>query len=211
VLPAAYQLPAAIVLVLGGLLSCFAGYRLFRVVLGIYGFILGALLASSLTAPGDQAQMIVAAVIGGVIGAVVLNLAYFVGVALVGAGAAAILLHLAWTRIGHGDPSVLLVIAVSIAGAIAATQLQRLVIIVATAFGGAWTLIIGALALAGDRGARTAAAANDVWVAYPLSAAPHRLAAFGAWLVLGVAGLAVQLHTGGKKAGKTKKRPRAKG
>ena len=47
-LPASLQMPAAIVLVAGGLLSCFAGYRVFRVVLGIYGFILGALLASSL-------------------------------------------------------------------------------------------------------------------------------------------------------------------
>ena len=206
-LPAAYQLPAALVLVLGGLLSCFAGYRLFRVVLGIYGFILGALLASSLTAPGDQAQMIVAAVIGGVIGAVVLNLAYFVGVALVGAGAAAIVLHLVWARVAHGDPPVLLVIAVSIAGAIAATQLQRLVIIVATAFGGAWTLIVGALALLGDRSARAAAAANDVWVAYPLSAAPHRLAAFAAWLVLGVVGMAVQLRG---KATKTKTKTKKK-
>ena len=40
VLPATYQLPAAGILVLGGLLACFAGYRLFRVVLGVYGFII---------------------------------------------------------------------------------------------------------------------------------------------------------------------------
>ena len=38
-LPQAYELPAAIVLVLGGALSCFAGYRLFKVVLALYGFI----------------------------------------------------------------------------------------------------------------------------------------------------------------------------
>ena len=38
-------LPAAILLMLGGTVSCFAGYRLFRVVLAIYGFILGAMLA----------------------------------------------------------------------------------------------------------------------------------------------------------------------
>ena len=46
-LPATFQTPAAIMLLLGGLLACFAGYRVFRVVLAIYGFILGALLASS--------------------------------------------------------------------------------------------------------------------------------------------------------------------
>ena len=41
-LPQSYGLPAAIGLVLGGAVACFAGYRLFRIVLAIYGFILGA-------------------------------------------------------------------------------------------------------------------------------------------------------------------------
>ena len=47
-LPAAYQLPAAVVLIVGGLVACFFGYRLFKFVLGIFGFILGALAASSI-------------------------------------------------------------------------------------------------------------------------------------------------------------------
>ena len=46
-LPHSYQLPVAALIVLGGAVSCFAGYRLFRIVLGIYGFVLGAMLASS--------------------------------------------------------------------------------------------------------------------------------------------------------------------
>jgi hypothetical protein len=206
VLPVAYQLPAAALLVAGGVLACFAGYRLFRVVLGVYGFILGALLASSLMSPGDHAQMLVGALVGGLIGAVVLNLGYFVGVALVGAGAAALLLHLVWTRVAHGDPHVLLVVAAAIVGAVAATQLQRLVIIVATAFGGAWTVVVGVLALLGDKPARAAASAGEVWVAYPLSGAPYRWAALGGWIVLGLAGLAVQLRGKAKKVAKTKKK-----
>jgi hypothetical protein len=208
VLPASYQIPAAAVLVAGGALACFAGYRLFRVVLGIYGFILGALLASSLMSPGDHVQMIVGAVVGGVIGAVVLNLGYFVGVALVGAGAAALLLHLAWTRVADGDPHVLLVVAVAIVGAIAATQLQRLVIIAATAFGGAWTVVVGVLALVGDKPAKAAASTGEVWVAYPLSGAPYRWAALGGWLVLALAGLSVQLRGKARKAAKAKKKSR---
>ena len=47
-LPQSYELPAAILLVLGGAVASFAGYRLFRFVLAIYGFILGAMLASSM-------------------------------------------------------------------------------------------------------------------------------------------------------------------
>ena len=41
-LPAAYQIPAAVVLLAGGLLACFFGYRLFKVVLAVFGFIIFA-------------------------------------------------------------------------------------------------------------------------------------------------------------------------
>ena len=64
-LPASFQTPAAIVLLVGGLVSCFAGYRVFRVVLGIYGFILGALFASSAFGTDQTMWMIVAALGGG--------------------------------------------------------------------------------------------------------------------------------------------------
>ena len=84
-LPQAYGLPAAILLVLGGTLACFAGYRLLRTVLGIYGFILGAMLASSIVDVSNALAMVVAAIVGGLVGAIVLVFAYFVGVALVGA------------------------------------------------------------------------------------------------------------------------------
>jgi len=47
-LPHGYELPAALLILLGGTLACFAGYRLFRVVLALYGFIFGALIASSM-------------------------------------------------------------------------------------------------------------------------------------------------------------------
>src|SRR6202040_1836869 len=70
-LPHSYELPAAILLVLGGALSCFAGYRLFRVVLAIYGFILGAMLASSMMGISNTAGMILAALLGGITGALI--------------------------------------------------------------------------------------------------------------------------------------------
>ena len=79
-LPASFQIPAAVILLAGGLLSCFAGYRVFRVVLGIYGFILGALLASSAMGTDQTFWMVVAALLGGLIGALIHIAAYFVGV-----------------------------------------------------------------------------------------------------------------------------------
>jgi hypothetical protein len=191
-LPASFQTPAALILLCGGLLSCVAGYRIFRIVLGIYGFILGALLASSAMGTDQTFWMVVAAVVGGLLGALILIAAYFVGVALLGAGAGALATNLISTALGR-EPNVLLVILVAIVGALGALALQRYVIIVATGFGGAWTAIVGALALIGDRTATQAAAQNDVWMAYPINPAPGQRWVIFAWLGLGLVGVLVQL------------------
>jgi hypothetical protein len=191
-LPVWLQMPAAIVLVVGGLLSCFAGYRIFRVVLGIYGFILGALLASSFMGTDQTLWMIVAAIVGGLIGAAILILAYFVGVALIGAGVGALAANMIWAAFGR-EPGVIPVILLAIVGALGALALQRYVIIVSTAFGGAWTAIVGALALAGDRVAGQPAARSDVWLAYPLNPAPGQRWVILVWLVFGLVGTLVQL------------------
>ena len=196
-LPDSYQLLAAIVLVIGGFVACFAGYRLFRVVLTVYGFILGALVASSMMGASDTVGLVVAAAIGGVLGALVLFLAYFVGVALIGAGLGALVVHVIWTQVG-GDPHPLVVILFSVAGAIGAMALQRYVIIAGTVLAGAWTLVVGGLALAGDRGALTAATGGDVWILYPFDPAPGRRWVLAAWVGLSLFGLAVQLGVTGK-------------
>jgi hypothetical protein len=196
-LPTAYHIPAAIILLVGGTVACFFGYRLFRLVLGIYGFVFGALLATSIVGPAETLPLVTAAIVGGLLGALILNLAYFVGVALIGAGFGAFVLHVIWPRLASGDPHVALVVAFAALGAIAAIWMQRLVIIVGTAFGGAWTLLVGALALTGDRAARQAAAANDVWVLYPIDPAPGREWVVWVWLVVGLAGAVVQLRSRG--------------
>lgn len=191
-LPATLQTPAAIVLLLGGLLSCFAGYRVFRIVLGIYGFIIGALLASSFMGTDQTLWMVLAAIGGGIAGALILIAAYFVGVALIGAGIGALAANLTWAAF-DSEPNVFVVILFAVAGALGALALQRYVIIVSTAFGGAWTALVGAFALMGDRLAVEAASRNDVWLAYPLSPAPGQRWVLLAWIVLGIAGVVVQL------------------
>jgi hypothetical protein len=198
-LPQSYELPAAILLVLGGALSCFAGYRLFKIVLGIYGFVLGAMLASSAMGATNTTGMIVAAVVGGVCGAALLMFAYFIGIGLVGAGLGALVAHVAWSGIRHGDPPAAAVIVLSILGSIGAMFLQRYVIIVATAFGGAWTVIVGGLAASGDRGAAKAASAGDVWILYPTSPAPGQKWVPVAWIVMGLVGTGLQLGVTGRK------------
>jgi hypothetical protein len=200
-LPHSYELPAAVLLVLSGALSCFAGYRLFRVVLGIYGFIIGAAFASSMVAASNTVGMLVAAVLGGLAGAIILVLAYFVGIALIGAGLGALVMHLVWRQIGTGDPPWVAVIVLAILGAIGAMVLQRYVIVVSTAFAGAWMIIVGGMAIAESRAARGAPAtvSADVWILYPFSPGGSELWITVAWIALGLVGTAVQLGMTGKK------------
>jgi len=198
-LPAQYQLPAAIVLLISGTVACFFGYRLFRTVLGIFGFILGSMLASSIFGTSDTTQMIVAAVLGGLLGAGVLMAAYFLGVALVGAIVGVTVANLGFAA-GETDPHFLAIVFAAVIGAIGGIYLQRYVIIFGTSFGGAWTLIVGAMAIVGDKKALAAAVTGNVWVAYPLDPAPGQQWVPIAWVVLGLIGAGVQMGiTGGEK------------
>src|SRR5262245_8594491 len=115
-LPATYQLPAALIFFFGGIVGCFFGYRLFRLVLAIAGFVIGALLASSVFGVSDTTAMIVAALVGGLIGAGVLFAAYFVGVALIGAGLGAAAANILFSAADR-DPHFLVVVFLAIAGA----------------------------------------------------------------------------------------------
>src|SRR6478736_5727353 len=162
-LPAAYQVPAAAVLLAGGAVACFYGYRLFKVVLGVFGFIIGALAASSVFGAADTTPMVIAAIVGGIAGASLLLAAYFVGVALVGA-----------------------------------------------ALGGAWTMLVGGLAIMGNNGPLKAAAAGDVWVAYPLNPAPGMRWLPWAWVILGAFGTLIQMRWTGGERGRVGKKPNRK-
>ena len=200
-LPHGYEQPAAVLLLLGGVLACFAGHRLFRIVLGIYGFIIGAMVASSIVGVTNTTGMLVAAGIGGLLGSVVMVFAWFVGVSLVGAGIGVLVAHLVWTQIASGDPPAAAIIAGAVAGAIGAMFVQKYVIVAGTAFAGAWTILLSAsnwLAKA-DPGLTRGASDTEVWIFYPTTAPGPRWMPI-AWIGLGLLGTAVQLSmTSGRK------------
>ena len=197
-LPQTFELPAAIVLVLSGAVACFAGYRLFRLVLAIYGFILGAMLASSLMGITNSTGMIVAGLVGGLVGALLFTFAYYVGIGILGASMAVFFVHVFWDYTRHADPPAVPVIVASIVGAIIAMVLQRYVIVVTTAFSGAWMMIVGAAAMAGYRVSERPVA-NHVWILYPFTPAPGQRWVPVVWVLLGLFGAAVQFGVTGRK------------
>jgi len=198
-LPLSIQVPASIVLLAGGAMACFAGYRLFRLVLGVYGFILGALVASSMMGASGTWTVVLAAIGGGAIGALVLFAGYFVGVALIGAGLGALAVNLAWRPFG-GDPHWAVVLVVAAIAAMAAMKFQRYVIILATTFGGAWTMLRGAESLMARPASQAASASADTWVFYSGYSGPNATWVYVAWIAIALTGTYVQLHTAGGTA-----------
>jgi Domain of unknown function (DUF4203) len=199
-LPNAVEIPAGVVLLVSGVLACFAGYRLFKFVVAVYGFILGAAMMSSMMGVTSTSGMVLAAIVGGTAGAIVLVLAYFVGVALVGAGFGVLVAHVGWSYLrGTSEPPLAAIVGFAVLGAVGSMLLQRYVVIVATAFGGAWTAMLGGLTLAGDHRITSAASSGDVWILYPMSPSPAYRWVPTAWLILSLVGTAFQLAITGKR------------
>lgn len=191
VIPSTYQLPALALLLVGGLIAWAAGYRLFRFVLTLFGFYIGALATTAALGSGDRTLLIFAALGGGAVGALIMFFGYFVGVALVGAGSGALVVHMVWSRLGT-EPHAFAVILAAVAGAAAAMALQRYVIIIATAFAGGWTMLWAAMNVIDSSGAL--AKRPQVWMVYPLDLSPGRRWVVFAWAVVGLLGVFVQLR-----------------
>jgi hypothetical protein len=178
-------------LILGGVIAWAAGYRLFRFVLTLFGFYIGALAATAVLGPGDRTLLIFAALGGGAVGALIMFFGYFVGVALVGAGIGALSVHMIWSRLGS-DPHAFVVILAAVAGAATAMWLQRYVIIIATAFSGGWAMLWGATNVVDSSGPLTTR--PEVWMVYPFDLAPGRWWELVVWVALGLLGVFVQLR-----------------
>ena len=69
-----------------GVLNCFFGYKIFKIVLGIVGFITGGLAAAgvAMAATKEPGIAVLAGLVGGAIGAVLMVALYFLGVFVLG-------------------------------------------------------------------------------------------------------------------------------
>lgn len=178
------QVVAAVVLLAGGLAACFLGYRLFRWLLVLYGFAGGAYVTSLFVGALTPWVAVLVVIVGGLAGAAVLLVLYLAAVAVAGAAVGVLALDFSWAPADR-EPEAWMVILVCLAGASLAVVLQRYVIIVGTAFGGAWTALVGVLALVGHPGAR-AVTDGDLWRMYPMAPARGQVPFAIGWLSLGL-------------------------
>ena len=172
----------AIILLATGLVSCFLGYRLFKWLLAAFGFWVGAYLASLFVVTSSLWTTVLLGVGGGLTGVVAVLMTYLAGIALLGAGLSALALSFLWPALG--GPSVWPVIVVCLIGAGLSVVLQRYVIIVLTAFTGAWASLVALFALAGY-GRALALVSGDFWQMYPMAPANGQVLFAICWFCLG--------------------------
>jgi len=187
-------LSAIIALVLGAVL-CFLGYRIFKSFVMVYGFIIGAGLGAALArqiAPDSTLIMVLAALIAGLIGAVLLRFLYWLAIFIIGAAAGAVLAQVIGSMFGQTTPLLLVIVAAVIVGVLAVV-FQRLAIILITAFSGAWAAVSGVVSpLTGQAISLTGAfTLPDVELA-----SGTQVIVLVAWLVLGIVGAVYQFRTG---------------
>jgi len=190
------HIPIAIILLAGGLLACFLGYRLLRVLLAILGFVAGV-IASTLFFEQFDTWLAFAITIGcGLLGSLLAIAAYLIGVALCGAALGPVILNAMWVSEVE-NPSIWLMLGVCLIGALCALALRRYFIMIGTSFGGAWTVIIGILALTGNQSV-VSAVNGDIESLYSVVSWSTSMNFWSGWLILGTVALFVQLRTSGR-------------
>lgn len=184
---------SALLVILAGILTCFWGYRILKLSLGVLGFFAGAYagweLGLSLAHPSTGVALGFA-LIGGLIGAVLYVWLFFLGIFLLGATAGSIVAAAFFSGTGHQvQPIVFFVI--SIIFGVLALVAQKFMIIISTAFSGAYLITAGLWPfVSGSQNP------SHIWLNPVHGGSPGTLGyvALVLWLVLGIAGVAFQFR-----------------
>jgi len=184
-----------------GLVNCFFGHRIFKIVLGIAGFAVGMSIGAGVGAQmgeGQQVWVLVGSLIGGLAGSLLIIWLHVVGVFLAGAALGAIVGGAAATAMKvQGLTALAVVVVPALLLGVVALMLQKLLIIVATSFGGASIAVVGALQVIKKEGPLRLANDPQAMQAY-LRVEGATVA--GAWLILGFVGVLVQYLFTARKA-----------
>lgn len=170
-----------------GIIECLFGYRIFMAIVAMIGLVIGAFLAGSIgyAQSHDAVLAVVLAIVGGLLGAILMVVLQFVGVFAVGAVFGAIL-GAVLCAAAHSNPEPAVLVIFAAIGGIAALIWRKFLIIMATGFGGAWSVVTGIAyftASALDRGnVQEALSPNGTYL----------VPVVFSWLVLGTVGVMFQ-------------------
>ena len=135
----------ATIAVAAGLVECFFGYRIFRFILGVAGFVAAAVFFGSLgyeLSGGSEPVSIIAGLAGGVLGACLFYYLYIIGVFFLGAILGFTIAMYVFSLMNMDVIPAVLYGAAIISGALAAV-FQKPMLIIAPAFGGSFAAVTG--------------------------------------------------------------------
>jgi hypothetical protein len=191
---------SALLVIVAGLLTCFWGYRILKISLGIVGFITGAFggwqIGLSL-ANNSTGIALGCALFGGLLGIVLCVWIYFLGIFFLGATAGTIVAAACSSGIGH-QMQPLIFIVLPIAFGVVALLVQKFMIILSTAFTGSYLITAGiwSFVIGDPNSAR-------VWL-YPaqnVSGGSLGYGALGLWALVALLGIGTQVRASRKKVG----------
>jgi len=126
-----------------GLFECMWGYRLFNIILRIFGFGVGATIGASLGlgfSDGNPFVALFAGLLGGIFIAAIIVLLRKLGIFLIGAFLGVLV---GFLLAAAGLKSLTVSVILAVAGGVLAIVIDKLMIILSTAIGGAWLTIFG--------------------------------------------------------------------
>jgi hypothetical protein len=172
-----------------GAIECFFGYRIFKVILGIIGFLGGFAMTGMIgyTMAVNELFLYLMGIISGIIGAVMMIWLYFFGVFFIGAMLGGVIGATLFGAINLSPNGLLLFIISIIFGSIALI-FQKYMIIIATAFIGSWHMVVGIACLFDGKSCLT----DPAWLLKIGS--NHNYLVTLVWLILGFLGCFVQFR-----------------
>jgi hypothetical protein len=188
--PAPFAQTSAVVVLIIGLIALFSGYRAFKALLAIAGFVTGAILTWAIARPMLEETgflLYLLTLVGGLVCAIALVAFYFIGVFVAGAALGSLLGGMLAPNLNL-EPALPVIIGAIVLGVVA-LLLQRFLIILSTAFGGAWLALSAGFFLLGLGG-------YHFLIRSPAELAHGRWsdAFMIGWVLLGLVGLAAQFR-----------------
>jgi hypothetical protein len=170
-----------------GTIECFFGYRVFKVILGIIGFVCGFTMTSMMgyTMAVNGFFLYLMGIISGMLGAAMMIWLYFFGVFFIGAMLGGVVGATLFGVINLNPNGFILLVLSIIFGALALV-FQRYMIIIATAFIGSWHMVVGIACLFEGK----SCLADMTWLLKIGSS--HNYLVTLMWLILGFLGCFVQ-------------------
>ena len=126
-----------------GIVECFFGYKMLKIILGVTGFIVGGLLCAELVYDnmgGHTVIALIAGLVGGAIGSSLMIGLFVVGLFILGA-ALGLLVGGAISASIYGSPHPIIMVSLALVGGIATIIMSKSMIIISTSFTGAYLIV----------------------------------------------------------------------